>query len=60
MSDKVFLDTHVLVYAYDQSQPDKQARAQALLSWGIEREKAVLNAGQTYCGVRVENPFLSC
>jgi len=43
MSDKVFLDTNVLVYAYDQSEPEKQARAQALLSWGIEREKAVLS-----------------
>lgn len=27
MSDRVFVDTNVLVYAYDRSEPDKQRRA---------------------------------
>lgn len=31
MSDKVLLDTNVLVYAYDRSEPEKQHRALALL-----------------------------
>ena len=44
MSDKVFLDTNILVYAYDQSEPEKQAKAQALLTRGIERENTVISA----------------
>ena len=44
MSDKSFLDTNILVYAYDRSQPEKQATAQALLTQGIERENAVLSS----------------
>jgi predicted nucleic acid-binding protein len=31
MSDRVFLDTNVFVYLYDSDQPDKQARARALV-----------------------------
>ena len=31
MSDRVFLDTNILVYLYDSDQPDKQARARALV-----------------------------
>jgi len=31
MSAEVFLDTNVLVYAYDQSEPAKQARARQLI-----------------------------
>ena len=44
MSAKVFLDTSILVCAYDSSEPEKQKKAQALLSQGIERENAVLSA----------------
>lgn len=44
MSDKVFLDTNVLVYAYDKSEPRKQHKAQTLLAEGIERENAVISA----------------
>jgi len=44
MSDKLFLDTNILVYAYDTSQPEKQAQAQALLTQGIEQENVVLSA----------------
>ena len=43
MSDKVFLDTNILVYAYDESESEKQTTAQALLTRGIEREEAVLS-----------------
>lgn len=31
MSDRVFLDTNIFVYLYDSDQPDKQARARALV-----------------------------
>jgi len=31
MNDKVFVDTNVLVYAYDRSEPEKQARALEVL-----------------------------
>jgi predicted nucleic acid-binding protein len=44
MSDKLFLDTNILVYAYDSSEPEKQATAQMLLTQGIEREDAVISA----------------
>jgi predicted nucleic acid-binding protein len=44
MSDKHFLDTNILVYAYDSSDPEKQATAQKLLTQGIEQEDAVLSA----------------
>jgi predicted nucleic acid-binding protein len=44
MSDKVFLDTNILVYAYDRSDPEKQAKAQELLTRGIEQENAVISA----------------
>ena len=32
MSDKVFVDTNVMVYAYDRSEPDKQKRALEVLN----------------------------
>ena len=35
MSDRWFLDTNVLVYAYDTANPSKQARARALLRESI-------------------------
>ncbi len=44
MGDKLFLDTNILVYAYDRSEPEKQAMAQTLLTQGIERENAVVSA----------------
>jgi predicted nucleic acid-binding protein len=43
MSDRAFLDTNVLVYAYDRRDPVKQARAQALLTEGIQEETLVLS-----------------
>lgn len=44
MSDRGFLDTNVLVYAYDTSDPHKQAVARDLLRAGIRTESAVVSA----------------
>lgn len=44
MSDRVFLDTNVVVYAYDRHDPAKQARAQEILRDGLRDDTAVLSA----------------
>ncbi len=44
MSDKIFLDSNILVYAYDRHDPQKQAKAQAVLKLGIEEETVVLSS----------------
>ncbi len=33
MSDKIFVDTNVLVYAYDRSEPEKQKQARQILDY---------------------------
>ncbi len=43
MSDRVFLDTNILVYAYDQHEPQKQKKAQGLLTDGIKQENLFLS-----------------
>ncbi len=43
MTDSIFLDTNILVYAYDKHDPKKQATAQVLLKEGIETESAEAN-----------------
>ena len=43
MTDKTFLDTNILVYAYDNDEPVKQSRAREILMQGIEDETAVLS-----------------
>ena len=43
MKDRVFLDTNILVYAYDRHDPRKQGAAQSLLFDGLENESAVLS-----------------
>ena len=43
MSGRSFLDTNVLVYAYDQGNPQKQKKAQELLTEGIEHENLWLS-----------------
>ena len=43
MTDRLFLDTNILVYAYDNHQPDKQRIAQQLLKESIAQESAVLS-----------------
>lgn len=42
MKDKVLLDTNVLVYAYDMSEPVKQKRALDLLHGLSEREEGIV------------------
>jgi predicted nucleic acid-binding protein len=44
MSGRDFLDTNVLIYAYDQRDTDKQARAQALLDEAFRDGSAVVSA----------------
>ncbi len=43
MSDRNFLDTNVLVYAYDQHNLQKQKKAQELLTEGIKHENLWLS-----------------
>ena len=43
MADKTFIDSNILVYAYDTDEPVKQARAREILKQGIEDETAVLS-----------------
>ena len=44
MPDREFIDTNILVYAYDRHDPTKHSKAQELLTNGIENETAVLSA----------------
>ena len=43
MNDRVFFDTNILVYAYDQHDPKKQTKAQELLTDGIKQERLFLS-----------------
>ena len=43
MNDRAFLDTNILVYAYDTHEPEKQMMAQAILAEGIKKENLVLS-----------------
>jgi predicted nucleic acid-binding protein len=43
MSDRIFLDTNILVYAYDKHEAQKQKKAQRLLTSGIEQESLFLS-----------------
>ncbi|MDY6853971.1 MAG: PIN domain-containing protein [Thermodesulfobacteriota bacterium] len=45
MSDnKVFLDSNIIVYAYDRHEPNKLAKARSLLKSGITQENAVVSS----------------
>ena len=44
MRDRVFLDTNILVYAYDKNEPKKQIRAQDILKAAIEEESGIISA----------------
>ena len=44
MLDRTFIDTNVLVYAYDRDDPIKQSQAMQLLGEGIEEQTAVVSA----------------
>jgi predicted nucleic acid-binding protein len=43
MSDRLFLDTNILVYCYDKHETQKQRKAQELLTDGIEQENLFLS-----------------
>lgn len=43
MSDKIFLDTNILIYTFDSSAPQKQQVALALLNSGLAQDQAVLS-----------------
>jgi len=62
MPDKVFLDTNILVYAYDSHDPSKQARAQAMLLDAMEHETGVISTqvlSEFFCVVtrRIPKPL---
>ena len=62
MPDRAFIDTNVLVYSYDNRDPEKQSRAQQVLASGIENETAVLSTqvlGEFFNAVtrRIPNPL---
>ena len=44
MNAEVLLDTNILVYAYDNHEPEKQTRAQEILKTAIKEESAILSA----------------
>ena len=44
MTGRTFIDTNILVSAYDSHEPQRQERAQEILRKGIEVETAVLSA----------------
>lgn len=44
MTDKVFLDTNILVYAHDHDSPDKKAVAQAIIFEGLREEAIAISA----------------
>jgi predicted nucleic acid-binding protein len=47
MSDRFFLDSNILVYAYDAHEPKKRITAQSLLKEGIRQESAVISTQVT-------------
>jgi predicted nucleic acid-binding protein len=62
MGGKVFIDSNILVYAYDSHDPAKQAKAQACMSSAIEEETARLSAqvlGEFFVVVtrKIKNPL---
>jgi len=62
MTGKVFVDTNILVYAYDSSKTRKQKEAQAILTSGIEQDSVVLSVqvlGEFFNVVtrRIKNPM---
>lgn len=62
MTDRIFLDTNILVYAYDKHYPRKQETAQVLLKEGIETESVVLSSqvlGEFFVVVtrKIKNPI---
>ena len=44
MSDRYFIDSNIIVYAHDGSEPEKQRRAQELIFDGMRDETAVISS----------------
>lgn len=44
MADREFFDAHILIYASDRSEPEKQSQARRLLKNAIENETGVVSA----------------
>jgi len=62
MTDKIFLDTNVLVYAYDTRDASKQKKAQEILSSAISRDAYFLSVqvlGEFFNVVtrKIQNPM---
>ena len=62
MTARSFMDTNVLVYAYDRRDISKRSQAQELLTTGIEDETAVISVqvlGEFFTVVtqRIQNPL---
>ena len=62
MSDRYFVDTNVLVYAYDSSEPVKKQLARNLIRDGIRNERAAISVqglGEFFTVVtrRIDDPF---
>jgi predicted nucleic acid-binding protein len=43
MSDKFFLDTNILVYTFDEENPEKRDRARALIADALAESRGVIN-----------------
>ena len=43
MSDKFFIDTNIFVYCFDDRQPDKKVRAQALISDALHTGNGIIS-----------------
>ena len=62
MSDSVFLDTNILVYAYDNSEPEKRDISQEILENGLRNENIILSTqvfGECFNVVtrNIQHPF---
>jgi predicted nucleic acid-binding protein len=62
MSDNAFIDSNIIVCAYDSHEPAKQTKAQALLTSAIKEASAVLSVqvlGEFFAVVtrRIKNPL---
>ena len=44
MDDRLFLDTNVVVYAYDRHEPDKSLKARSILKSGILQDNVVVSS----------------
>lgn len=47
MNDKCFLDTNILVYLFDKSEPDKRRKAKSLFA-ELQKKKDFMSEGLTF------------